>query len=530
MTFSGENVIPFATGDSLPLVSDVRVARTFVIEPNSEAVIPARLSTFPSSEPVVAFIEAVPKLADRYQLCGALSLSRPTPDGDVTFRLLNPLDRPVILYKGATIGKFIESSAEDEVIKIDSDSSPVVSTVDKSINSDHSSKEDFLSKFSCLPSPSLSPAENSQLYDLLESYSDVFAKSSLDLGRTSLIQHEIDTGDARPIKQAPYRVSQAQRQEIDTHITNKLDQNIIDVSASPWSSPVVLVKKKDGTTRFCIDYRKLNSVTRNDSYPIPRIDDALVSLHGSRYFTTLDLQSGYHQVDMHPDSKEKTAFISHAGLFHFNVLSFGLTNAPPNFQRLMNRVLHGPTWKICLIYIDDIIVFSSTFVEHLARLSLVLDRLREANLKLKPSKCDFARTVVNFLGFKVSAEGIFPQKEKIEAVKSFPVPKSVKEVRSFLGLCNYYRRFVEGFAQIASPLNKLTRKNVPFVWSSECQTAFEELKRRLCAPPILAYPNFSLPFHLYTDASQTAIGYILGQTVEGREVVIAYGGRELSLA
>ena len=151
-------------------------------------------------------------------------------------------------------------------------------------------------------------------------------------------------------------------------------------------------------------------------------------------------------------------------------------------------------------------------------------------MKLKPSKCDFARTVVNFLGFKVSAEGIFPQKEKIEAVKSFPVPKSVKEVRIFLGLCNYYRRFVEGFAQVASPLNKLTRKNFPFVWSSECQTAFVELKRRLCAPPILAYPNFSLPFHLYTDASQTAIGYILGQTVEGREVVIAYGGRELSLA
>ena len=293
---------------------------------------------------------------------------------------------------------------------------------------------------------------------------------------------------------------------------------------------MVLVKKKDGTIRFCVDYRKLNAVTRKDSYPLPRIDDALDALSGAKYFTTLDLQSGYHQVAMDTNSTEKTAFISHAGLYEYNVMSFGLTNAPPTFQRLMHRVLHGLDWKICLVYIDDIIIFSSTFEEHLLRLSAVFDRLRNANLKLKPSKCHFARSSVNFLGFVVSAEGILPDTSKIDAVKTFPTPRSVTEVRSFLGLCNYYRRFVRDFAQIASPLNRLTRKSVPFVWDESCQGAFQEMKNRLCSPPILAYPDFSQPFHLYTDASQHAIGYILGQFIDNKEIVISYGGRELNIA
>ena len=236
-----------------------------------------------------------------------------------------------------------------------------------------------------------------------------------------------------------------------------LEQKIISVSCSPRSSRVVLVKKKDGTNRFCIDYRKLNAVTRKYSYPLPRIDDALDALSGSRYFSTLDLQSGYHQVAMHDDSKEDNAFITHSGLYQFNVLSFGLTNAPPNFQRLMCKVLHGLDWKIFLIYRDDIIIFSASYEEHLARLRLVFIRLRDANLKLKPSKCRFASQSVDFLGFVVSSKGISPESSKIEVVKSFPVPESVKEVRSFLGLCNYYRCFVEGFSKIASPLNRLTR-------------------------------------------------------------------------
>ena len=529
VTFSGTNLIPFATGDQPPLVSEVRVAHTQVIEGHTEAVIPAYLSSF-SSAPVIGLIEAVPKLSGRYHLLAASSLSSPDEEGRVTFRLLNHSDIPVLLYKGTTIGTFVESSPTDLVTSFELESDVAVLDQSPPPGNTGSSNEPLLSKFQSLPSPALSENQNAELNDVLRSYSDIFASSSLDLGHTSVVTHKIDTGDARPIKQAAYRVSQPQRVEIEKHISNMLDQDIISVSSSPWSSPVVLVKKKDGTTRFCVDYRKLNAVTRKDSFPLPRIDDALDALSGSSYFTTLDLQSGYHQVAMDPSSKDKTAFITHAGLYEFNVMSFGLTNAPPDFQRLMSRVLHGLEWKTCLIYIDDIIIFSSSFEEHLNRLCLVFSRLREAGLKLKPSKCHFARNSVAFLGFVVSSEGILPDLSKLDAVRSFPKPSCVKDVRSFLGLCNYYRRFVHGFAKIASPLNHLTRKQVDFVWSPECEKAFQELKERLCSPPVLAYPDFSQPFHLYTDASQHALGYVLGQIREGREHVIAYGGRELNVA
>ena len=523
VTFDEINTVYFAVGDVPPFVSEVKVSETHVIDAQSEVIIPVSLATF-SSQPVIGLLDATSKLSDRYHLLGASSLSRSSEDGFVSFRLLNPSDEPVLLHKGTVVGQFEEMHPDDVVVSLES--KPFIASID-AIKCQE--KKDLLSSFDCLPSPALTFSENSQLNGLLEAYGDIFASSSLDLGHTSIIQHEIDTGNSKPIKQAPYRVSQNQRDEIESHISKMLEQNIISVSSSPWSSPVVLVKKKDGTTRFCIDYRKLNAVTRKDSFPLPRIDDALDSLAGSNYFTTLDLQSGYHQVAMHPSSKEKTAFISHAGLYEFNVMSFGLTNAPPNFQRLMSRLLHGLEWKICLIYIDDIIVFSKTFEEHLSRLSLVFDRLREASLKLKPKKCFFARSSVNFLGFLVSSSGVSPDPEKLESVRSFPTPTSVKGVQSFLGLCNYYRRFVEGFAKIASPLNHLTRKNVVFEWSSDCEAAFQILKSRLCSPPILAYPDFSQPFHLYTDASQSALGYILGQVVDGKEHVIAYGGRELSL-
>ena len=527
VTFHGSNIVYFSKGDKPLVISDVKTVTSYVLDAQSETVIPARLEkSLPG--PVVGVIETTTKLSDRFHLCTATSLSSPDPDGMVPLRILNPTDAPVLLHKGTSVGIFSETAPEDIVLSLEPTDGTIANDSFGSISK--ASENTLLSKFKCLPSKALSALENNRLNELLLDYKDIFAKSSLDLGRTSVVEHKIDTGNAQPIKQSPYRVSQQQRAEIDSHIANMLEQDIIEVSSSPWSSPVVLVKKKDGTTRFCIDYRKLNTVTKKDSYPLPRIDDALDALSKSKYYSTLDLQSGYHQVSMHPDSKEKTAFISHAGLYQFRVLSFGLTNAPPQFQRLMARVLHGLEWKVCLIYIDDIIIFSRTFEEHLSRLSLVFDRLRQANLKLKPSKCHFAQTSVTFLGFVVSSEGILPDPDKILAVKSFPVPKSVKDVRSFLGLCNYYRRFVEGFAKIASPLNRLTRKDVAFVWSPECETAFNSLKNRLCSPPILAYPDFERPFHLYTDASQSALGYILSQTIEGREHVISYGGRELNLA
>ena len=281
------------------------------------------------------------------------------------------------------------------------------------------------------------------------------------------------------------------------------------------------------TYRFCIDFRKLNAVTCKDSYPLPCIDDTLDQLQGTRYFSTLDLMSGYWQCELHPSTREKTAFITYGGLYEFRVMLFGLCNAPSTFQRLMESVLRGLNWVNCLIYLDDVIDFSKTFDDHLRHLTDVFDRFREANIKLKPSKCVSGQQKVNYLGHIISQGGIEPDPEKVRLVQEFPVPKTVRQVRSFLGLANYYRRFIKDFAKIASPLNALTKKTSVFSWDSHCDEAFEALKQRLTQAPILAYPNYELPFYLYVDASLDALGATLGQVVEKLDVVVAYGGGKL---
>ena len=291
-----------------------------------------------------------------------------------------------------------------------------------------------------------------------------------------------------------------------------------------------MVKKKSGEFRFAIDYRRLNRVTKPMSFPLPRLDDVFdtVGSANAKIFTTLDLASGFWQIPLDPETKHKSAFITHQGIYQFRKLPFGLMNSPMTFQLAMTQALRGMNWKYALIYVDDILIFSQNFEEHLQHLSQIFQRLREANLKLKPSKCKFATKSVIYLGHVLSKEGVHTDSSKIEAVKSFPIPKSQKEVRGFLGLCNYYRKFVKGFSIIASPLNALLRKEAKFTWSDECQTAFDSLKEALTSAPILAYPDMNKPFILSCDASGTAIGYVLGQLDDnGRERVIAYGGRAL---
>ena len=294
-------------------------------------------------------------------------------------------------------------------------------------------------------------------------------------------------------------------------VEDMLTQNVIQLSHSPWASPVVLVKKKDGSMRFCVDYRCLNSVTKRDVHPLPRIDDTLDVLSGARYFTTLDLASGYWQVAMDPNDKEKTAFITHSGLFEFSVMPFGLCNAPATFQRLMETVLEGLARKQCFVYYDDILVISSTWEEHLQNLELVIERLKKAGLRLKPKKCAFARQKVTYLGHVISEAGISVDPTKIEKIQSYPIPVGLKPLRQFLGVASYYRRFTPQFSKIAEPLYALTRKNTPFVWTSSCQAAFEKLKELLITPLTLAFPNFELPFILETDASGVGLGAVLSQ-------------------
>ena len=269
-----------------------------------------------------------------------------------------------------------------------------------------------------------------------------------------------------------------------------LRRDVIRPSVSPYAARVVPVQKKDGSIRFCIDYRRLNADTTRDSFPLPRIDDCLDALSGAKWFHVMDLRSWYWQQKLREEDRYKTAFTTHRGLFEFNVTSMGLKGAPASFQRLMMVALAGLVWEICLVYLDDIIVFGRTFGESLERLELVLRALRRASLTFHPGKCSLFRKQVQFLGHVVSEEGVAPDPSKVSAVKHFPVPKSVRGVREFLGLASYFRRFIPRFADVARPLHRLLENSSRFQWTKECAASFHALKERLVSAPVLCYPNF----------------------------------------
>ncbi|CAN2388629.1 Reverse transcriptase (RNA-dependent DNA polymerase), partial [Pristimantis euphronides] len=312
-----------------------------------------------------------------------------------------------------------------------------------------------------------------------------------------------------------------------------LQAGIVRESQSPWAAPMVIVKKKDGSLRFCVDYRRLNACTVRDSYPLPWIEESLMALGKAKYFSSLDLASGYWQVPMSEKDREKTAFILPMGLYEFDRMPFGLNNAPGTFQRLMERCLGDFNFEFTLIYLDDIVVYSATFEDHLQKLGQVFKRLKENGLKLKPSKCRLLQREIDYLGHRISEKGIQPSPEKIAAVRDWPKPATIKEVRAFLGLAGYYRRFVKNFARLAEPLHALVRgtardpKARRVKWGPEQEKSFQALKDTLISPPILAYADYTLPFQLYTDASVQGLGAVLSQTQDGKERVIAYASPSL---
>lgn len=380
----------------------------------------------------------------------------------------------------------------------------------------------------------LSPQEQVTLRELLIKHENTFAKSAEDLGRTSIVQHTIDTGDARPIRQPPRRPPRAFQGEEEKVLEAQLKAGVIRESTSPWASPMVFVRKKDGTTRPCVDYRKLNDVTRRDAYPLPRVDDCLDCLSGAKIFSTLDLQSGYWQIEVKEKDRPKTAFVTRSGLYEYITMPFGLCNAPSTFERCMELVLKGLQWKTLLIYLDDVIILSSTFQEHIQRLDEVLQRLGNAGLKLKPSKCELFREEVLFLGHIITQDGVKPDPSKVSAVQNWPILKNVTDVRSFLGLCSYYRRFIAKFSTIAAPLNRLLEAGQTFEWTPDCQAAFENLKAALTGDEVMSYPSDDGLFIIDTDASDTGIGATLSQlqwcdrTKREEERPIAYASRSMT--
>ena len=378
----------------------------------------------------------------------------------------------------------------------------------------------------------LNDEEKERFHTLLNRYKDQFMHSHKTLGQTGLVKHQIHTGNNPPIKQRVRREPISMQGVVKEELQKMEEKGVIEPSTSPWASPIVLCKKKDGTVRFCIDYRKLNQITEKDAYPLPRIEDNLDALRGARWFSTLDLASGYWQVEMDENSKEHTAFCTKYGLYQFKVMPFGLCNAPGTFERLMETVLRGMQWERAVLYLDDIIIFSKDVDEQMDRLEEVFERLKKANLTLKSSKCHFFQKQVEFLGHIVDQQGIHTDPKKIEAISNWSVPKRVKEVRAFLGITGYYRRFIKNYSQIAKPLHQLTENNSQFHWTEETNQAFETLKTALTTAPILGYPSQDPEdqFVLDTDASNCHIGAVLSQIQEGKETVIAYGSKVLSKA
>lgn len=448
-----------------------------------------------------------------------VEVKNPSPQSQVVACLR--LDRPVqpvepVLLDPAIINALVDE-ARPTVSAIEQDYTIQLPHLDSSIKLD-----------STLVIP-LTTRQVDQFRHLIQSNSSLFGKL-LDGRGTDLVQHEIPTGNHPPIAVKPYRVPVHMRETLTKEIDEMVKAGVISPSRSPWSAPVVLVGKKDGSTRVCIDYRRLNAITNRDEYPLPKVADIIDSLSvHARVFSTLDLLSGFWQIKVHPRDRPKTAFSTETGHWEFNSMPFGLSNSPASFQRLMDIVLRSVR-EFALCYIDDIVIFSDSFDSHLLHLQEVFSLLQDAGLVIKPSKCQFLRARIHFLGHVVSSGTVEPDPEKTAAIREWPTPIDQHSLQVALGLFNYYRKFVPAFSSIANPLNQLLRKNQRWEWRDEHQQAFEAIKLFLTSSPVLALPDFSKSFTVYCDASATGIGAVLTQVFDGMDRVISYASKALNSA
>ena len=443
-------------------------------------------------------------------------------DDHITVQVVNTTDRRICLPEGLIIGQ-VSLRAEDEIVEAGEENELALLEASEEV------PEPWLQLIEV--GDDTTPAEEKKrIVELIRQYSDVFSHHDGDYGRCDIIQHRIEL-EGRPKRCGVRPLNPTMRDELKRQLEDFRRNDFIQPSKSEFASPVVLVKKKDGGVRFCIDFRNLNTVTRKDAYPLPRISEVIDTLAQGRIFSTLDLKSGYHQIAMHPADQHKTAFITQHGLFEWKVMPMGLTNAPATFERLMELIMTGLTWESVLVYLDDVIVFGRDYAQHYERLERVFQRLRHANLKLSPKKCHIAKRRIVCLGHVVEDGRVLPDPEKTRLIETYRPPKDLKEVRSFVSLLSFYRRYIQKFAQIAKPLTNLLEKNAKFNWTEECQRAFDYLKNQLCTQAKLNLPDFNQPFRLACDASNVALGAVLSQLDEnGREQPVAFASRVLSKA
>ena len=471
-----------------------------------------------------------PSLAERFSVMMAACLTDPSQTKVMIF---NPFEQVANIHKNTVLGS--AESITSIVAQVHPGEEVCQTKVDECVRKTkdhHGSKipdiPDHLQELFDQTSDGRSHTEQVAIAGLLLDFSDVFSKDGNDLGRTNTAEHVIDTEDSPPLRQPPHRIPKAFEGEDQAALEKLQQQKIIRPSTSPWASPIVLVRKKDGSVRPCVDYRKLNAVTKKDAFPIPRTSDCLDALAGAGMFSTLDITSAYNQIPVRETDVPKTAFVTKYGLFEYTMMPFGLCNAPATFQRMMEVALGGLQWNTCLIYLDDVIIFSKAFDVHIQRLRLVLQHIQAAGLKLKPSKCQLLQSQVKFLGHVISSEGVLPDPANVKKIQEWATPRTVKQVRAFLGMGNYYRRFIKSYSKIAKPLIDLTKKDRRFSWNEDCQAAFRALKEALIGPDVMAFPQDDCEFVLDTDACDFSIGAVLSQKQNGRERVVAYGSKMLS--
>ena len=378
-----------------------------------------------------------------------------------------------------------------------------------------------------------------QFRQLCEEFEDIFSKDSTDIGKTSLITMDIDTGDSPPVCQKPYILPLKHREWVQKELETLERAGVIVRSISPWASPIVIVPKKTEPgepprRRLCVDYRVINSllpeVQKAHSkakgvltlVPLPQIDHIYARLRGSKIFSTFDLRSGYHHMGLSLEARAKSAFVTPMDKFEFTRCPFGLSQAPAYFQRLINKVIKGLPFAFG--YLDDVLIHSPDIETHLKHIRIFFQRLREADLKLKNSKCNYFKTHVQYLGHLVSGKGIRPLPEKLDSTKKMPAPTTPKEIKQFLGLVGYYRKFIPRFADIARPMTNLTKQDIPFEWTVQCQAAFELLKEAIITSPILKYPDPNKGYTLFTDASKYAWACVLTQEYQYEK-----GGKEYKI-
>ncbi len=413
--------------------------------------------------------------------------------------------------------------------------------------SEKPSKSDLNFNFGDSPLPS---EWKERITNKLLDIPEVFSHHDLDFGCTDKVKHHIKLSDETPFKHRARPIHPQDIEAVRQHLQELLEAGVIRESESPFSSPIVVVRKRNGAVRLCIDYRKLNLQTIKDAYALPNLEETFSALTGSKWFTVLDLKSGYYQIEVEEADKAKTAFVTPLGFWEFNRMPQGITNAPSTFQRLMEKCMGELHLKEVLVFLDDLIIFSNTLEEHETRLMKVLTQLKEYGLKLSPEKCKFFQTSVRYLGHVVSKNGVETDPDKVHALKTWPIPRNLKELKSFLGFAGYYRRFIKSYAAIVRPLNELTRgypplrKNSkvkgtsnsyhdpkqPFQdrWTPECQNAFQSLIEALTTAPVLGFADPKKPYILHTDASSTGLGAALYQEQDGQLRVIAFASRGLS--